>query len=171
MENNSTQITEENPWMRIVAIDIHGGEMLGFTRVGWNTDKIWDGENQHDWEKFKLPLEEMLIAKTENDLGAITRQDIKDQDHILSSDIYIISGQKSKLQESLKKLLDHLVEEADSVSGDDSYYDYYPGAWDLADGIAKHLDIDTSPYKKLVYEKGLYTDEDSIGHGLPTDEN
>lgn len=74
-----------------------------------------------------------------------------------------------KFEEWLRKVVD----EAGSVGGDDSYFDYYPDQFYIADQVGEALgrqDL-VQAAKEAVYAQGLYHDEDVIGHGQPLDDS
>lgn len=66
-----------------------------------------------------------------------------------------------------------VVDAGKRVSGDDSYFDYYPDQFHVADQIAKQMspkwEERVQEAKKAVYDLGLYHDEDAIDHGYPVD--
>lgn len=88
-------------------------------------------------------------------------------------DLYILRiDDRPAFENYFKGWLDRVVEAADSVGGDDSYFDYYPDNFTVADQVAAALGLEeaVTAAKKEVYDKGLYHDEDAIDHGLPLDD-
>lgn len=86
------------------------------------------------------------------------------------ADLYILRiTDRPNFEQQFRFWLEEVVNQADSVGGDDSYFDYYPDYFSVADQLASALGLEAevAKAKKEVYDKGLYHDEDAIDHGFP----
>lgn len=80
---------------------------------------------------------------------------------------------RNKFKESFRQFVVKATELKSTAHGDDSYFDYYPDLWYIADQIAKFLGGEALDWvtagKKEVYDDGFYHDEDAISHGYELD--
>ena len=160
----------------------HDGEILDYRTEFFDDHivrEIWPDSNWSLFESVGLPdkwAEKLYEASWDGffnkKTGDLVRPSWKEAKDNGEGGLFgILVWDREKFKKDFKNFVDKVVSKRHEATGDDSYFDYYPGLWDVVNEVAKYLkDPEIDEYvkvgKKILWDEGMYHDEDVIEHGF-----